>query len=90
MCAVLCLSLSASLLSCGRKEPEARFDLIVRNGNVVDGSGQLWFPGDVAVKGDEIVKVGRLEEDEMTAKRIIDARGLTVAPGFIDIHSHSD
>jgi N-acyl-D-amino-acid deacylase len=89
-CAVLCLLFSLSLLSCGRKEPEARFDLIVRNGNVVDGSGQLWFPGDVAVKGDEIVKVGRLEEDEMTAKRIIDARGLTVAPGFIDIHSHSD
>jgi N-acyl-D-amino-acid deacylase len=90
LCAVLCLSFGLSLLSCGRKEPEPQFDLIVRNGNVVDGSGELWFPGDVAVKGDEIVKVGRLEEDEMTAKRIIEARGLTVAPGFVDIHSHSD
>jgi N-acyl-D-aspartate/D-glutamate deacylase len=85
----LCLWVGFNLLSC-RKEPEPRFDLIIRNGRVVDGSGALWFPGDVAVKGDEIVRVGKLDEDELTAKRIIDARGLTVAPGFIDIHSHSD
>jgi len=39
-----------------------QFDLIIRNGNVVDGSGGLWFPADVAVKGDTIVKVGRLDE----------------------------
>jgi N-acyl-D-aspartate/D-glutamate deacylase len=85
----LCLWVGFNLLSC-RKEPEPRFDLIIRTGRVVDGSGALWFPGDVAVKGDEIVRVGKLDEDELTAKRIIDARGLTVAPGFIDIHSHSD
>jgi N-acyl-D-amino-acid deacylase len=82
-----CLALLA--LSC-RKTPEPQFDLIIRNGNIVDGSGELWFPGDVAVKGDQIVKVGRLDEKELSAKRIMDVRGLTVAPGFIDIHSHSD
>src|SRR5262247_760264 len=78
------------LLSACRKAPEPQFDLIIRNGNVVDGSGELWFPADVAVKGDTIVKVGRLDETELSAKQTIDARGLTVAPGFIDIHSHSD
>ena len=84
--AIVCLT---GLTSC-RKAPEPQFDLIIRNGNVVDGSGELWFPADVAVKGDTIVKVGRLDETELSAKQTIDARGLTVAPGFIDIHSHSD
>ena len=84
--AIVCLT---GLSSC-RKAPEPQFDLIIRNGNVVDGSGELWFPADVAVKGDTIVKVGRLDETELSAKQTIDARGLTVAPGFIDIHSHSD
>jgi N-acyl-D-amino-acid deacylase len=84
--AIVCLT---GVTSC-RKAPEPQFDLIIRNGNVVDGSGELWFPADVAVKGDTIVKVGRLDETELSAKHIIDARGLTVAPGFIDIHSHSD
>ncbi len=73
-----------------RKPPEPQFDLIIRSGNVVDGSGELWFPADVAVKGDRIMRVGRLEAKEMSAKRTIDATGLTVTPGFIDIHSHSD
>jgi N-acyl-D-amino-acid deacylase len=88
--ALLCLLLSLGFSACSRKQPETRFDLIIRNGNLVDGSGELWFPGDVAMKNDEIVKVGRLEQDELSAKRTIDASGLTVAPGFIDIHSHSD
>lgn len=76
-------------LSC-RRTPEPQFDLIIRNGNVVDGSGELWFPADVAVRGDTIIKVGRLEAKELSARRTIDASGLSVAPGFIDIHSHSD
>ncbi|HEU0005252.1 MAG TPA: D-aminoacylase [Terriglobia bacterium] len=84
--ALVCLT----LLSSCRKAPEPQFDLIIRNGNVVDGSGELWFPADVAVKGDTVVKVGRLDETELSAKQTIDAHGLTVAPGFIDIHSHSD
>ena len=85
-----CLLLGLTLFACRRKAAEARFDLIIRNGSVVDGSGELWFPGDVAVKGDQIVKVGRLDPTELSATRIIDASGLTVSPGFIDIHSHSD
>jgi N-acyl-D-amino-acid deacylase len=67
-------------------DPE--YDLLVRNGRIVDGTGNPWFYGDVAVRGDRIVAVGRVPSG--AAKREIDARGLVVAPGFIDMHSHSD
>src|SRR2546426_939666 len=62
-------------------------DLIIRHGKIVDGSGNPWFYGDVAIKGDRIMAVGRVAGE---AKRVIDAVGLVVAPGFIDMHSHSD
>src|SRR5205085_636118 len=52
------------------------------------GTGNPWFAGDVAVRGDRIVAVGRVPAG--AARREIDAKGLVVAPGFIDIHSHSD
>jgi N-acyl-D-amino-acid deacylase len=73
-------------LSAPAADPE--YDLIVRNGKIVDGTGNPWFLGDVAVRGDRIVAVGRVPHGK--AKREIDARGLVVAPGFIDMHSHSD
>lgn len=65
----------------------AEFDLVIRGGRVVDGTGNPWFNGDVAVRDDRIVAVGRVTG---TADREVDAAGLVVAPGFIDIHSHSD
>ncbi len=64
------------------------FDLIIRNGRIVDGTGNPWFLGDVAIQGDRIVEVGRAVQGP--AKRTIDASRKVVAPGFIDIHSHSD
>jgi N-acyl-D-aspartate/D-glutamate deacylase len=82
---VVCLSL---LLASPAPAAEPAFDLILRNGHVVDGTGNPWFTGDVAVRGGRIVAVGRVGPAK--AKREIDVRGLVVAPGFIDMHSHSD
>ena len=63
------------------------YDLIIRNGSIIDGTGAPARTGDVAVAGDRIEGVGTVSG---TAKREIDARGLAVAPGFIDVHSHDD
>jgi len=64
------------------------YDLLIRNGRIVDGSGRPAYNADLAVKGDRIVRVGDLSG--ATATRIIDARGLVVAPGFIDMLGQSE
>jgi N-acyl-D-aspartate/D-glutamate deacylase len=63
------------------------YDLIIRNGTVVDGSGLPGYQADVAVVGDRIAKIGRITE---TADKEVDASGKVVAPGFIDPHTHFD
>lgn len=85
----LTLALFLGFMACG-KNLDYEFDLIIANGRVVDGSGSLWFPADVAIRGDEIIQVGKVINQEKRARRIIDATGLTVTPGFVDIQSHSD
>jgi N-acyl-D-amino-acid deacylase len=64
------------------------YDLVIRGGRLVDGTGNPWRAGDVAIKGGRIADVGRI--GSASGARTIDATGLIVAPGFIDLHTHSD
>ncbi len=64
------------------------YDILIKNGKVVDGAGNPWYWGDVAVEGDVIAAIGKLGDAK--AERIIDAKGHVVVPGFVDAHSHSD
>jgi N-acyl-D-amino-acid deacylase len=68
---------------------EEPFDLMIRGGRIVDGTGNPWFYGDLAIRGDRIAALGRLP-DGIEARRVIDAKGKVVSPGFVDMHSHSD
>jgi N-acyl-D-aspartate/D-glutamate deacylase len=63
------------------------YDLLLKNGRVIDGSGMPSFHGDVAVKNGKIVEIGKLDG---SATRVIDADGLVIAPGFVDNHCHYD
>src|SRR5215211_5585882 len=67
----------------------AEYDLVIRNGRVVDGTGRRAFKADVAVRGDRVVRLGTVPADAR-AKRTIDADGLVVAPGFIDMLGQSE
>lgn len=64
------------------------FDIIIKNGRIVDGTGNPWYKADVGISGDRIESIGDL--NGVSYRRMIDAEGLIVAPGFIDTHSHSD
>src|SRR6201993_5089201 len=63
------------------------YDLLIRNGRIVDGSGMPAFRGDIAVKDGKIAEIGKITG---AAERTVDADGLVVSPGFIDNHCHYD
>ena len=71
----------------GHAQPTGQVDLLIKGGQVVDGSGGPRIQADVAITGDHIVYVGRAP---VKAKRVIDATGKVVSPGFIDMHAHSE
>ncbi len=98
---ILCvLPLAAALLalSAGNSFPNQQpqtdpqnspaYDFVIQNGRIIDGSGNPWVSGDVAIRGDRIVKIGKV--DASLAKRVIDAHGLVVSPGFIDMLGQSE
>ena len=64
----------------------APYDVVIYGARVVDGSGSPWFLADIGIRGDRIAAVGELGNAPAAVR--IDARGMVVAPGFIDIHSH--
>ena len=63
------------------------FDLIIKNGKVNTGAGNPWFKADIGISGDKIIEIGKIDEE---AKAVLDADGMIVCPGFIDLHDHSD
>lgn len=65
---------------------QARFDLVISGGRIVDGTGNPWIETDLAIKDGRIAAIGKL--DPANAARTIDARGMIIAPGFIDVHTH--
>ncbi len=66
---------------------QQQYDLVIAGGRIIDGSGDPWFYGDVAIHGDSIAAIGKF--DPSTLARRLDATGMVVAPGAIDIHTHA-
>ncbi len=75
------------LLFVSSAQAQPHYDIIIRNGRVLDGSGNPWYEADVAIEGDRIAAIGDLAD--ATAEVVIDALDLYVAPGFVDVHSHA-
>lgn len=61
-------------------------DILITNGKIIDGTGNSWYYGNIAVKNGRIIKIGR--DLNLSAQKTIDAKGLIVTPGFIDVHTH--
>jgi dihydroorotase/N-acyl-D-amino-acid deacylase len=76
------------LIVCGaRAAPVPSYDIVIRNGHVIDGSGSPWYAADIAIKDGRIAAIGRL--GNVDAKQVIDAHGMVVTPGFIDMLDQS-
>jgi N-acyl-D-amino-acid deacylase len=75
------------LAACVVRAQTSPYDLILRGGRIVDGTGSPWYRADVAIRGDAIVKIAASIAEPGT--RVIEVTGLVVAPGFIDIHTHA-
>ena len=76
------------LLAVAAAAPQpAPYDLLLKNGRIVDGTGSPWFTGDVAIRGDAIARIAPAIDEP--AARVIDVQGNVIAPGFIDIHTHA-
>src|SRR5690348_9447578 len=84
------LLLCAALAWAAPPRPQARrsFDLVILHGQVIDGSGKPAYAADIGIRGGRIAAIGRLAGAK--ARRTLDVHGLAVAPGFFDMHSHSD
>src|SRR5207248_1903771 len=85
---VLAASVSLTVVASGQPARSSRFDVLITNGRIVDGTGSPWMRGDVGIVGDRIAAVGRLTGAGAAAT--IDATNLVVAPGFIDLLGQSE
>lgn len=82
----LVMAISPSLFRRANALSAAEFDLLVAGGRIVDGTGNPWFEADIAIKDGRIASIGKF--DPQRAAKVIDAHGLIVTPGFIDVHTH--
>ncbi|HZD95176.1 MAG TPA: hypothetical protein VE133_13035, partial [Candidatus Sulfotelmatobacter sp.] len=82
---ILLVSLSAA---CQSTHGTTSYDLVIQNGRIIDGTGNPWYSGDIAIANDRIVAIGKLGPG--TPKRVIDARGMVVSPGFVDMLGQSE
>jgi len=73
-------------LSVQAQMPSQTADIIIKNAKILDGTGNSWFYGDIAIGSGKIIQIGKLAG--WNAKKVIDATGLVAAPGFIDVHTH--
>lgn len=71
-----------------KSAPAQNYDILIKNGFILDGSGNPWFRGDIGLIGKRIARIGYIDSGH--AKKIIDATNLMVTPGFIDVHTHCD
>ena len=86
---ILCIVLLAA--ACARQPAQPAYDVVITGGSLVDGNGGPPITGDLGIRDGKIVTIGNTRDLwQAPAKRRIDASGLTVAPGFIDMHNHSD
>ena len=80
------LVLLATLLVINCLSAQTNVDILIKNGRILDGTGNSWRYGDIVVKDGKIFKIGSLTN--ISASKIIDAHGMIVCPGFIDVHTH--
>ncbi len=82
------LVLAVAFLFLFRSAGAQQYDLAIKNGHIIDGTGSPWYGADIGIKDGHVVKVGKI--DSASAAKTIDAHGLTVAPGFIDMLGQSE
>ena len=84
----LAFAITMSSFSVVFSQTNETYDLVITNARIIDGTGNPWFRGEIAIKDGKILKVGRVET--ASARQIIDAKNQIVAPGFIDVHAHTE
>src|ERR1051326_2656210 len=87
--AVIILASYLVILPSASAQTPPTADILFMHARVLDGTGNPWFQGDVGVKGDRIVFLGDAQRANVMARRTIDLQGLYLAPGFIDLHTHT-
>ncbi|HKP38119.1 MAG TPA: D-aminoacylase [Pyrinomonadaceae bacterium] len=88
LCCTIAIAVTLTFMSRSRAAAPPEYDIIIRNGRIVDGGGRPAYRADLAINGDRIARIGNLRTAH--AKRVIDARGQIVAPGFIDMLGQSE